>query len=352
MSQIILQEISSFSGQYPEIRQRADFQVDDDDPQPVFMTLPIGKAGSTSKNGRLYDRDFYAELVRQVNESPDPITGIVGHPNPDAVSWEVNIPSLEWVGATLDEQGVAWGKAYIYPEEDKLRKTIIRAKKRNGKVATSIWGDAVMDGQRATRPHIKRIDYADPDKAGVEATIATPVLTQEMDEDNPMPTDNNELISELRSDRDQARQTISELQAQVNELQGKLTPLEPKWQQLQEMAGGTDPVQFVTELIAERDTLRKAALDLAINEIISEQVELEAARPLIRTMVGPVENRSDATRRVSELLNDETVQQTLQALALAQSGGRVFVGEQRSRDGIDLDPSPEALARAKQLYGL
>lgn len=352
MLELLLEQASAYRGEYPQIPNRATFIPDESDNSPFYVTLPLGKIGNVSGNGRLYDKDFYAELVNQVNNasSDNPITGIVGHSDPNAIGWKVDMPAMEWVGATLEEQtGTVWGKAYIYPEETKLRSAIKRAVRANGKVATSIWGVAKMDGNRAISPTIKRIDYADPERAGVKAAVAKPVITAEMTGEKAM-SDNQELITELRTDRDKARAEIAELQKELNDLQVKYEAIAPKMASLQEMAAKEDVIVFVTELVHARKQAESDKLRLEVDAMLAEQVKLADARPLIATMLGTVESKEAAQKKLAELLETDSVKKTLQALALVQSGGRVYIGEQGNSDV--LDESPEALARAKALYGL
>ena len=351
MTEKLYEQVSAYAGSFPTIANRASFTPDDNDTSPFFLTLPLGKAGNVSGNGRLYDRDFYAELVNQVNNAPadNPVTGIVGHSDPNGASWKVDMPALEWVGATLDDAGTVWGKAYIYPEETKLRSAVKRAIRSNGKVATSIWGVAKMEGNRAVSPTIKRIDYADPERAGVKAAIATPVLTTEMHTGETTVSENSELVTELRSDRDKARETVAELQGQLTDIQSKYNAIAPQVTALQELAKDKELLSFVAELISERNQFRAEKLELEVNKLIAEQVKLEAARPLIQTMLGKVESKDAAEKRIAELLETESVKMTLQAIALATSGGRVFVGEHKNDA---LDESPEALANAKAYYGI
>jgi hypothetical protein len=354
MSELLIEQSSAYQGAYPSIPNRAGFAPDESDTAPFYVTLPLGKIGNVSGNGRLYDRDFYSELVQQVNNAPsdNPVTGIVGHSDPNGVSWKVDMPAMEWVGATLEESsGIVWGKAYIYPEETKLRSAVKRAIKNNGKVATSIWGVAKMEGNRAVSPTIKRIDYADPERAGVKAAVAVPVVTSEMTEEKDKDMSDEKLIQELRADRDTARQETSGLKEQMALLQPAHDAMKAKLESLQEMAGNKDVMAFVSELVQEVKATRAEKLKLEVNALIAEQVKLESARPLIATMLYGVQSKDEAVSRLAELLNTEAIKNTLQTLALAASGGHLAIGEQR-HTGDKLDESPEALARAKELYGL
>lgn len=377
MSELLYEQSGTFEGSYPTIPNRAGFVVDDSDTDPLFMTLPIGEVNTQSKNGRVYDREFYSELVRQVNEAPNnkPVTGIIGHPNPDAVSYEVNLPSIEWVGATLSDDGKVWGKAYVYPEDVKLKNTVKRAKKRGAQIATSIWGNAVMDGNRATKPTIKRIDYADPEKAGVSASVATPILTQEMNDtgDNPMPDNNNQdVISELRNDRNQAIQELADVrnelkasQAQVQVI-SELTELLDtqdvfkavsemqktiqEWQPLVTgvKALGEKPLQAIQEMQETIAELEHASLLHNIVDAINEKVKYEGARPNIAEMMG-IERDEDgvgtltrqydsakaAIERLDSLLAREEVQEMIRSMVYKASGGRVTTHKTYDTDWRD-----------------
>lgn len=330
MTELLHEQAGAFSGKYPDIPTRANFQVDENDSAPFFVTLPIGKAGNVSGNGRLYDAEFYSELVRQVNHATqdNPILGIVGHSDPNGASWKVDLPAIEWVGATLESDGMAWGKAYVYPEETKLRGTIRRAMKSNGKVATSIWGEAKMEGNRAINPTIKRIDYADPERAGVKAAVAVPQITSEMKTGETTVSEQDTLlITELRNDRDKARTELEATKTQLRELQVKFDALTPAFNSLKEMSDGRDILVYVSELASENKRMRSEKLALEINALITEQVKLEAGRPLIATMMNGIQSKAEAEKRLSELLNDEGIKDTLKALALMKSGGHAYIGE-------------------------
>lgn len=349
--ELLIEQSASFSGTYPPIEARPNFQVDENDNAPFFVTVPLGKAGNVSENGRLYDRDFYAELVRQVNtaQASEAVMGIVGHSDPNAQAWKVDIPALEWVGATLTEQGEAWGKFYVYPEEMQLRGAIKRAMRVNGKIATSIWGEAKMEGNRAVSPKIKRIDFADPARAGVKNAVAVPIITSEMTDEKDKDM-SDILITELRTERDKARDELKQLQEQITLLQPAHDVMKSKLEKLQELAGSQDLLVFMSELKTAVENSNREKLALEIGKMISEQVKLEQARPIIETMLGNVASKADAQTRLSELLNQPSVQQMLQSYALAIAGGHVYIGEHKDTD--KLDESPEAIARAHARLGL
>jgi hypothetical protein len=333
--ELLYEQVGAFSGTYPPIENRANFQPDENDSEPFFVTLPIGQTGNESENGRLYDADFYSELVRQVNHAPadNPITGIVGHSDPNAQAWKVDLPNFEWVGAKIAENGTVWGKMYIYPEETKLRTSTRRHMKRNSVVATSIWGEAKMEGKRAVNPTIKRIDYADPERAGVKAAIGIPQITSEMiEKDNEM---SDVLIAELRTERDKARGELATLQEQITLLSPAHDAMKAKLATLQELAGSQDLIVYVSELRNQVDTSNREKLALEIGKMISEQVKLEVARPIIETMLGQQPSKEAAQTRLSELLNETSVKQMLQSYALAIAGGHAYIGEHKDTETLD-----------------
>lgn len=348
MTELLIEQASAFGHGYPDIPHRSDFTIDESDNDPVFMTLPIGAIDITSKNGRHYDEAFYQELVRQVNERPDPLMGNVGHENPDSRAWEIKLPSMEWVGATLDiETGIAWAKAYILPEDTKLRQHIRRAKRRKQRVATSIWGEATMDGDRATKPTFKGIDFASPDKAGVEAAIAIPEMIESIKSEDTIMSDDNkqELVIELRTDRDGLRTQVAELTQQVAQYEPAFTLVA----ELRTTLDNEDLRTAISELQTELTNLRTQTARQTITELVNTEVKLETARPIILSMLGEHSDPTTAKERLGELLKAPHVIEMQKALALSASGGRALVGE-HNPDAIDT--SQEALAAAHAETGL
>lgn len=185
-----------------------------------------------------------------------------------------------------------------------------------------------MEGNRAINPTIKRIDYADPERAGVKAAVAVPQITSEMKTGETTVSEQDTLlITELRNDRDKARTELEATKTQLRELQVKFDALTPAFNSLKEMSDGRDILVYVSELASENKRMRSEKLALEINALITEQVKLEAGRPLIATMMNGIQSKAEAEKRLSELLNDEGIKDTLKALALMKSGGHAYIGE-------------------------
>lgn len=180
--------VTELRGAYPNVPIAADVDyaaLVAGDPDPSFLTIPIGKANVTSGNKRYYDDAWLQELERQTLANK-PI-GLMGHLSEAERSTAFPMEAVHWVGA-VREQGsdVLWGKAYIVPGEARDR---IRRYKAQGKsIATSI--DAHADGlwdeslkayrMDAKTLRLSQIDIAPADRAGVGVLARVPMLTSEM----------------------------------------------------------------------------------------------------------------------------------------------------------------------------
>lgn len=143
-----------------------------------FFTLPIGQVNATSGNGRTYLQSAVQELVDQVNEfRPE---GIWGHMGADEMGTRYDPPAVRWLAAMLDDEGIAWGKLLPLTEETLRYYQIARA--TNARVATSLTALAEMQQNDVLHIALHNIDVADPNRAGIAATVAVPQLTQEMSE--------------------------------------------------------------------------------------------------------------------------------------------------------------------------
>lgn len=180
--------IAELRGSYPNVPILPDIDyaaLVAGDPDPLFVTLPVGKANVTSGNKRFYDAEWLQELERQIIELR-PI-GLMGHLSDAQRATEFPQESLHWVGA-LTVDNVLWGKAYLAPNgpaKERLKKY-----KASGKsIATSI--DAMASGawdeslgayrMDAKTLKLGQIDLAPSDRAGVGALARVPLLTTEMD---------------------------------------------------------------------------------------------------------------------------------------------------------------------------
>lgn len=178
--------ISELRGGYPDVQIASDVDYAGliaGDPTPVFLTLPIGKAGVTSGNQRYYGEEWLQELERQTM-TVRPV-GLMGHLSKEARAHAMPLEAIHWVG-TLREGDTLWGKGYVPAGE--ARQRIQRYKAQGKKIATSI--DAYGEGQwddklKAYRMDPKtmrlgQIDIAPADRAGIPDLAALPILTTEM----------------------------------------------------------------------------------------------------------------------------------------------------------------------------
>src|SRR5688572_1028967 len=99
-----LLQISELRGAYPDIvlpeAMRNEFGAD-----ALFVTLPIGRAGARSRNGRTYTREAVQAMVDAVNANrPE---GRWGHLRDEERSTRYDPPAIRWLAAMMDGQGVA-----------------------------------------------------------------------------------------------------------------------------------------------------------------------------------------------------------------------------------------------------
>lgn len=329
------------------------------DSDPMFLTLPLLEAGAVSRHGRRYGADAVRAVVEQINSNQS--DGIQGHMSAAERATRFDLPSLMWVGA-VERDGKAWGKAYVPPYAASVRQYVAKRKARRAKIATSIYGSAEMDGQNVRNLTIESIDLADPARAGVSAAVAEPIITSEMSEEQEgaMPEGTSELISELRGERDTARQQAQTLQTQINEMQGRIAELEPHAAvvaEIREMIPDGDIVQTISEMrtaFAEVKRVRlQEQIEAAVTAALGDVSKIERSVELIREMVGPVESADAATARVKDLLGKDHVQAMLKALVGEMGGpGAIVGGTNGNGNGTRVDDSPEAMARAQREWGL
>lgn len=178
-------------GSYPDPAIAKDIDYDlltEGDDDPMFVTLPIGKAGVTSGNHIHYDEDFVQELERQVIENKP--VGLMGHLKEEDRATEFPTEAVHWVGVKRVGE-LLWGKGYVPPGE--ARERIRRYKAQGKKIATSIdafvdrtW-DKAINAYRAVADTLKlnQIDIAPADRAGIPDLASVPQLTTEMTDAQP-----------------------------------------------------------------------------------------------------------------------------------------------------------------------
>jgi hypothetical protein len=334
--------ISELRGAYPNVPIAADVDyaaLIAGDPDPVFVTLPIGKANVTSGNNRHYDDAFVTELLRQTL-ALKPI-GLTGHLTEAERATAFPKESLHWVGAMRDGD-LAWGKAYVLGEaRDRLR----RYKASGKSIATSI--DANCDGNwdeslKAYRMDYKtlklgQIDLAPADRAGIGDLAREPMLTTEMQDE--VATMESTTTQEDSVSKEQVLQEIGN--AKPAPQQGWMPGNAAEVQELtaiREALGvdeKADLPKLITEMKQEREAQRLAAVKAHIRELASDAekgIKIVPVREVVINMVEALEpktadeaeakyNMIATSGPITELLKDRVV------LALGPRQGTRVAGQ-------------------------
>lgn len=331
--------VTELRGSYPNVPIAPDVDYSAlvaGDPDPVFVSLPIGKANSTSGNKRYYDEAWLQELERQTLAGR-PI-GLFGHLSDAQRATEFPPEAVHWVGA-IQENGVLWGKAYVVPGEarDRLR----RYKAQGKSIATSI--DATANGvwdeslqayrMDAKTLKLAQIDIAPADRAGIAALARVPVLTTEMQQDEPPATDAGEK---------QETDTVDKLQV-INEMtadDARLLPepvraavlatvqAPPEVAQLagiRELLGldaKADVAAAITEMRRVQTEQAKQAVATRITELVTAGVKIEDARPLVTELVQArnPQTPADAETAYNAVIASESVTKMLAARVVETMG--------------------------------
>jgi hypothetical protein len=270
-AQDTLIHISEFAGRYPTIPLPNDMLREFGE-DALFVTLPIGKVGARSRNGRTYSRTAVQAIVDAVNtQRPE---GRWGHLRDDERGTRYDPPAIRWLAAMMDGDGMAWAKGI--PVTAEAREHFRIAKIAGSRVGTSVYGYGQMEGENVIAFELETIDLADPNRVGIPDTAAHPMMTREQ-AGNPNSEDVMEIT--LKDVPEAVRQQILE---QHNNAQSseRLTEMQTQITELQ----GT-----VTTLTTERDAARGEASKLLVTYArakIAELVVLEPVRKLVERMVG------------------------------------------------------------------
>lgn len=265
--------VYELKGKYPDVPfadgvDVAELTAGDDD--PVFVTLPIGKANVRSGNKRYYDDAFVQELEKQVNANK-PI-GLFGHLSAAQRATEFPAEAVHWVGAKRVGE-LLWGKGYVPAGE--ARDRLKRYKSTSKKIATSIdadlegvWDDSVQ-GYRMKADTLKlaQIDIAPADRAGIADLAAVPHLTTEMTQGAaPMERRIGEDLSQEDDEMDRS-QIIREMTA----ADATILP-EPVRAAVLQNAPQAPEVKLIQELRQALGVDDKADLKSVVTEIRQAQV--------------------------------------------------------------------------------
>lgn len=283
--------IFEFRGSYPTVPITEgviyeDLIAGDDD--PMFVTMPIGKSGSTSANNRHYDEGFITELEKQVLQKRP--VGLMGHLKDEERSTAFPDEAVHWVGA-VRERDLLWGKGYVPPGP--VRDRVRRYMASGRPLATSIdakasgtWskeqGAMVMDGKTLD---LNQIDFAPADRVGISDLSVVPHISKEMGEGGENEMDKLQIIKELSAEDvkflpEVVKSTI---------LEAVEVPVEVK--QLKEirealdLGEDADVAERIKEIVTKQSEQHKASIDAKITELVDAGVKLAAAKPVVKRYV-------------------------------------------------------------------
>lgn len=344
--------------------------------EPVFVTLPVAKSNSRSRNGRIYTENAVKKLVDQINSMrPE---GIFGHIENEKRATSYTPPAIRWLVAEMQSDGTAWAKGLALTKESADYFNLAEA--TLSRVGTSVYGKPpIMRNGAVHEFELEKLDIADPTRAGLIEAVAVPYVTSEMThEDNEEDGDKNmsdQLISELTKARDDFRDEAADLRNQVSELQAKIdeatrqieefaklnlgeNPGETvsemrsrsdKWgsftQAIQSASGltsemsGDDPIAFVESLMEQVQNANEKTLTANIEARITEMVPVAQMRPAVAKHIsllrrtGDVFDNDTATEAIREFFEDESIQALAKTAVSEQVGGNIMGGGDSGSSG-------------------
>lgn len=342
--QILIEAVGSFGGRFPDIPVSETVQTgivnEMADSDPMYVTLPIGKVNAESRNGRKYPQAAYEAMVKTIN-TQHPV-GQLGHLRESDRSYVFNVPPLVWMGAMIESDGTVWGKAYVMPHATDVRNYIKSAKITKSSIGTSLYGlgDVGNDGT-VSNLQIESIDLVHPQRVGVPAAAATPVITKEtVDPGAVDPTQTHPISKIKETPMSEEKDTkaaepinesavLTEQKKQVRELTAKVDDLTAKtadYEQLvTEMGKPSDPIIAYRQMVALLNSLKDEnakLLEETISDKVKAAVKMETARPII---VQTIKTRKPTTKTqvehfLAETLADEGIKALLSTQRVEESG--------------------------------
>lgn len=375
VQELLMETVWEFGKGFPEIPVDTVVleSIKEDDPNPFFTTLKIGKVGGYSQNRkRSFSRGEVEAIVRDVNtRKPE---GRVGH-HPMEVRAQ-SLPDFQWLGAVMEPDGTAWGKAYVYPHAADVRQFIKLKEKNRAKVGTSIFGKANEDEQTGewVELEIQAIDLAGhADGISVQDLQTHPVITHEFIQTQG--SDDMKTVEELTRDLDAMTKLVTSIRetlgnpADVVASVKELHTAAAQQKQIVALLGNPgDPVavvrETVTKLTASETQVAELSKNLAeannrlldndIAVLITEMVKLESLRPTVKmhvTMqrrIGEVRDADTAKAAITEYLELPSTKEIAEALVKKAAGGNVIAGAKGQREELT---DAQLLAQGKALLG-
>lgn len=359
MSKIRMTMVSEMKGEYPsiELPEGIDLVALEEiaGRKPVFVTLPIGQAGARSNNNRTYSRAAVEQMVEQINDQRP--YGGWGHMTEEELATDFDPPAVQWLAATMDENGVAWGKFIALNKE--TGDYYLTAKALGSKVATSLVAFAEMVRDTVISLELKLIDIADPARIGVPMTVAAPLIANEMAGDVFVKTRTTTQKNEAQKPADQQR--VQEQIQQVpesadSEAEGTSVPdavsqesvervneMQLTQEQIQALVASEGALKAqVTELTAKLEAAEAAnkqweetdkptlvgELNVLLGEYavaeIDREVQVASFRGMVKKQVlkGKPQSRDAIKAAVKEFLDDPDNQEAMKVAVTTEMGNR------------------------------
>lgn len=348
MAEVLATYISEMRGRYPDVPLADGVDLDAikaTDPNPMFVTLPIVHEGAKSDKGFTWKAaDVQRVLSEIIAKRPE---GILGHVRPDERSHRYDLPAVRWVGAILDENGVVWGKALV--TETRAKDYFRTAKAANARVGTSVYGVRGTKGLEDMT--LESIDFGHPDRLGNPNAAAIPKITSELSEGEPPMTEDIKLVSELTTQRDEAKRLVTETEGKladaqkiIAELKGKETELANLGEIVAEFSGAT-VADKIKALVAQVKAAADAERKRAVEGVVAELVKLDELRPLVIAELGSADAES-AKGLITEIMARPHFKTLSEKLART-AGPNVVTGDNRSDVANVTDPAFIAAARSE-----
>lgn len=373
--------VCELRGSYPNVPIAADVDyaalIAGDD-KPVFITIPIGKAGVTSGNKRHYDEAFLRELERQtLTQKP---IGLMGHLSQAERATAFPAEAVHWVGAVRDGDTL-WGKGYLPPGAVRDRIARYRASGRSlatsiDAVAEQVWDESLKAYRvNAATLRLGQIDLAPADRAGIPDLAEIPMLTSELvspagalgaqtaGAPSGIPGGGNmEQPADIQETPEMGKlEVINELTADdarllpksVREAIEASVTMPPEVAVVQELRSAlgvdekADLTKVVTELRAKVETARKTAVAAHIRELVEDKekgVKVEAVRGLVTELVNArnPQSEQEADAAYTAVRELQSVKDTLAAALQATMGPRQRAAVQPQNGGKQYFTYPDS----------
>lgn len=352
---LLIQFVSEMRGTTPDVPLAPGVQMDALGENPMFVTLKIGKIGAKSDKGFTYGEQAVRGIVDQVNAyKPE---GRWGHVPNEERHTKYEPPSVRWVGAILDNDGVAWGKALVL--DDTTREYYRVAEATSALTGSSIYGVATLskDRKQVLRFDVESIDIADPARLGIEDLVGIPVITAEMSESEDTVNLEEQLAAAI-AERDGLQERVGEMEINHANLQADHEVVEGIRAVIGEFAesmvniglhinaSGSDLRQVIQEMIERLQAMQATELVRAATATVGEMVAFEDLRPLVlealhvpsldglsnnKAVVAEMVNRGpiDAAT-ITEILERPHIKRMTEKLARAEAGPNVVVAEHQA----------------------